>query len=214
MKPKFAKTPPEVRELAMHEYITSGKSASAIGLQFGFSHRQLRTWFEKAGRLDEFQKIAKTNNDAANIKPMPVRSRELIAGYNAIFWNGGIKLDQVDGETYGIYVYTPDHPFANRQGYVYQHRLVVEKHLGRYLTADEIIHHIDLDPTNNVLENLMVLSASEHGMLHIYLQHALVKLMPTIDLRRLSHELLEIIKNNGCSKRTRKNKKGVKCADG
>lgn len=50
----------------------------------------------------------------------------------------------------------PDHPLANRRGYVYQHRLVMEKMIGRYLTQEEVVHHIDEDKQNNDPSNLML----------------------------------------------------------
>lgn len=48
------------------------------------------------------------------------------------------------------------------RGYVREHRLVMEKHLGRRLDKTEEIHHIDGDGLNNELYNLMILSKSEH----------------------------------------------------
>ena len=42
-----------------------------------------------------------------------------------------------------IYVYAPYHPFAESKGYVREHRLVMEKHLGRYLKPEERVHHIN-----------------------------------------------------------------------
>jgi hypothetical protein len=47
-------------------------------------------------------------------------------------------------------------------GYCLEHRLVVARHLGRPLTEDETVHHIDNNPLNNSLENLQ-LRQGRHG---------------------------------------------------
>lgn len=47
-----------------------------------------------------------------------------------------------------------------------EHRLVMETILGRELTADEHVHHINRDRADNGPENLQVVSASEHAKLH------------------------------------------------
>jgi uncharacterized protein (DUF1330 family) len=51
-----------------------------------------------------------------------------------------------------------DHPAADIRGYVYQHRLVMEKVLGRPLTAGERVRHRDGDPGNNRAENLILVT--------------------------------------------------------
>ena len=65
-------------------------------------------------------------------------------------WKGG---RQIDSDGY-ILIYSPDHPHKNSAGCVREHRLVMEKILGRYLTVDEIVHHKDKNKKNNDPSNL------------------------------------------------------------
>lgn len=48
----------------------------------------------------------------------------------------------------------------------FEHRLVVEKHIGRELGRDETVHHINGIKTDNRLRNLEVVSRSEHMRMH------------------------------------------------
>lgn len=52
------------------------------------------------------------------------------------------------------YIYQPDHPRATKNKYVLEHRLVMERHLGRYLESSEVVHHINGNTQDNRLSNL------------------------------------------------------------
>jgi uncharacterized protein (DUF1330 family) len=68
------------------------------------------------------------------------------------FWHGGRTLEK--GRYYLVKV--PNHPHKNSHGYVREHRLVVEKHLGRYLKPKEVVDHINGNTLDNRIENLRV----------------------------------------------------------
>ena len=60
----------------------------------------------------------------------------------------------------------PLHPLADSQGYVREHRLVMEQYLERYLDYNEIVHHIDEDKLNNSIENLELCWKQAHVSYH------------------------------------------------
>lgn len=78
----------------------------------------------------------------------------LIRGKNHPMWNGGTYISK---EGYR-YIYDINYPNKNKRRYVLEHRLVMEKHIGRYLTKEEIVHHINGKVNDNRIENLLLLN--------------------------------------------------------
>ena len=75
-------------------------------------------------------------------------------------WKGG----RIKAKNGYILVYRPAHPFARHwnKHYVAEHRLVMEKKLGRYLTNKEVVHHINGIRDDNRIENLKLKTKGKH----------------------------------------------------
>lgn len=83
-------------------------------------------------------------------------------GKNHPQWNGGRT------KTHGyVYIWKPSHPKADKNNRVAEHRLVMEKKLGRLLTDSEVVHHINGIKDDNRIKNLKLFSsAGEHNSYH------------------------------------------------
>jgi len=92
-------------------------------------------------------------------------------------WRGGRSLRH-DGY---VYARAADHPYAGPNGYVLEHRLVMEAWLRendpssaflitlgmqRYLAPALVVHHRDGDRTNNAIENLECMTGDQHKRHH------------------------------------------------
>jgi hypothetical protein len=67
---------------------------------------------------------------------------------------------------------SPNHPYCTKQGYVKEHKLVMEKIMGRYILPTEIVHHINGIKDDNRPENLKLFanSSEHHKYTHINIQ--------------------------------------------
>ncbi len=85
-------------------------------------------------------------------------------GKNHPCWKGGRITKNYRGY---VLKYAPNHPNCSKKGYVFEHRLEMEKKLGRYLKSTEIVHHINGKVNDNRLSNLYLFgSNSEHIKFH------------------------------------------------
>ena len=62
------------------------------------------------------------------------------------------------------------HPAADKRGTALEHRKVMVEHIGRALKTNEYVHHKNGDPKDNRIENLEILSPSDHSKLHAKVQ--------------------------------------------
>ena len=74
-------------------------------------------------------------------------------------WKGGRKYHSAGY----VLVKADGHPAADRWGYVLEHRLVMERVIGRRIEPEEVVHHINEVRDDNRPENLRLFSGvAEH----------------------------------------------------
>lgn len=100
-----------------------------------------------------------------------VRGKSMSCGCVKYEPRSNVKAKHEKRMCYGYaYVYHPEHQSSlkkgGNKGFVMEHRYVMEKHLGRILNDNECVHHKDHNRLNNALENLELMTISEHSKLH------------------------------------------------
>jgi hypothetical protein len=111
-----------------------------------------RKHIERLAKIRRGTKFSKLHREKISI------ARKKFTGSIASNWKGG-KF--INGGY--IYIYSPNHPNKTSDGYVCEHRLVMERKIGRYLDKTEVVHHINHNKSDNRLKNLHLFSSSaEH----------------------------------------------------
>lgn len=91
----------------------------------------------------------------------------------------GVELERKNNSVIDILVYDPSHPYSDKDGRVKKHRLLVEQNYtlfdskfflklgGRIVLKKEFqVHHKDGNHNNNDINNLEILTRSEHTSIH------------------------------------------------
>ncbi len=89
---------------------------------------------------------------------------------NRIYWHGekvanwkGGKTVRKDGR---VMLLCPEHPYPSHGKYVYRYRIVMERHIGRFLSPSEIVHHKNRIVDDDRIENLEILDYRIHNRIH------------------------------------------------
>lgn len=75
------------------------------------------------------------------------------------------RKKRIGAEGY-VLVHIPEHPKSFDRGWYYEHRAVLEQHIGRFLNKWETVHHINGNKLDNSIKNLFVCSEYQHKKAH------------------------------------------------
>ena len=153
-----------IKQLAMLSGISTGKMYYVLrdaGCNFVHNRRKPFTDAERLQRslINKGKKLSE-------------EQRRMISERNSCNYNGlngwGHQKKLKNGY---IIAYAPKHPKAHKDGYVLLHRLVAEYQLGRYLSEDETVHHMNHIRDDNRIENLLVMKKKDHMSMHMKERH-------------------------------------------
>lgn len=126
------------------KYIAKYPRCHPCGAKYAESKIKV-SWFKKGN--------SPWNKDTKGVMPKP--------------WNKGNGEYKNRKNYHGyILIYCPEHKYANKDGYVLEHRYVYEKKINRTLESFEIIHHINENRSDNRLENLQLFASNGEHLRH------------------------------------------------
>ena len=107
-------------------------------------------WWKSGDHLETRKKIGKSSKENTCFK---------LRGEDHPGWKGGRYIDKRDGY---VLVRRTEHPDARSDGYILEHRLIMEEILGRRLTKDEDVNHRNGKKEDNRPENLVLVRHYAH----------------------------------------------------
>lgn len=126
------------KEIIHHMYWTENKTLMEIADYFGYTDKSVIRWMRKLG-------IPRRTSG---------KSRKLLGS------QAGSKNYKYKGKYLHSAGYVTVNLGANKRDL--EHRLIMEKKLGRKLYPYEVVHHINGNKKDNRIKNLMVCNQSEH----------------------------------------------------
>jgi hypothetical protein len=148
----------QIKEMYLDKEMTTREIAKTVGVSSWTIEHRLREMSIPTRNQSERNKY--------RMKKNPQWKAKVLRGLH-------FKGETINTQGYKL-IHCPNHPMATKTKYVFEHRLVAERMLDRYLTPEEEVHHLDFNPLNNEPENLHVFpNKAKHTEYHFMLRDAI-----------------------------------------
>ena len=155
----------ELKDLYAKGY-SMNKIANMLGIATGKIYKYFKIYnIPSRNRMNEFTKrnISKSNKGKPSIHKGKKKSDATREKMSIIKSNGIGKKTKHNGYNR---IKFPDHPKADKWGWILEHDLIMECYIGRWLKPNEVVHHINGIKDDNRIKNLQLMTRSEHTRLH------------------------------------------------
>ncbi len=144
--------------LFKHKYVSEGLTGLEMASFFHIGRTTVSRYLKLFGiperSISDTRKIKKWSPSETQKKKLSDLGKSQTGASNPA-WTGGKYID--DWGYYRIRV---------NNKYILEHRHVMGEHLGRAIAKQEHVHHINGNKLDNSIENLRLLTPSEHSILH------------------------------------------------
>jgi len=146
----------------------------AIGSVYNYLHKyglptrpQKETFTMRGQKLSKEQCLVISKREKGKVLSSETKSK-ISEAHKGVYSNkskyGGHRKERSDGY---IKIYLPTHPLATKGGYVMEHILVMEEFVGKIITRDQVVHHVNKIRNDNRISNLLLMTFKEHASFHM-----------------------------------------------
>jgi len=168
------------KETLTEEYITNELSMKEIAIKYNMAIGSVFKYIHSYNipvRKEVTEKSKAKFREKMVGRPSKLRGRKLsketiekIKTSKIGKLKNGIGHKKIRKDGY-VAVYKPMDTSSNKEGYIMEHRLIMEQYIGRKLRDDEVVHHKNKNRKDNRIENLELMTFKEHARLHMIERH-------------------------------------------